>query len=73
MHTCEFQSSCTFYNELKERRPAILESVKEEYCESSYSECARFMVSKAHGPGRVSRFLFPQDIHEACEILDEFN
>jgi len=73
MNTCEFQSSCTFYNELKERRPAILESIKEEYCDSGYSECARFMVFKARGPRRVSRYLFPEDIHEACKILDELN
>jgi hypothetical protein len=71
MNTCEFQSSCTFYNDLKERRPAILASIKEEYCDSSYSECARFMVSKAHGPVCVPKYLFPEDIHEACKILDE--
>ena len=73
MNTCEFQSSCTFYNDLKERSPAILRSLQEEYCNFSYSECARFMVSKAHGPRRVSRYLFPEDIHEACKILDEIN
>jgi hypothetical protein len=73
MDTCEYQSSCTFYNDLKESRPAILGSIKEEYCDSSYSACARFMVSKAHGPRHVSRYLFPEDIHEACKILDELN
>lgn len=73
MSPCEFLSTCTFYNDLKERRPAILESIKEEYCDSGYSECARFMVSKAHGPKRVSRDLFPEDIHEACKLLDELN
>ena len=71
MDTCEFQTSCSFYNDLKERRPAILRSIIEEYCDSSYSACARFMVYKSHGPRHVSRNLFPEDIHEACKILDE--
>ena len=73
MNTCEFQSSCTFYNNLQERRPLILESIKEEFCDNRYSECARFLVSRVHGPGKVSKYLFPEDIHEACKMLDGFN
>jgi hypothetical protein len=73
MNTCEYQLSCIFYNDLKENRPVILKSVKEEYCDSRYSECARYLVSKAHGPHTVSKFLFPEDIQEACKILDELN
>ena len=71
MKTCEFLSSCDFYNDLRKRRPITLESVKEEYCDSNYTQCARFMVSRLHGPGRVSKYLFPEDIQEACKILDE--
>jgi len=73
MNTCEFQSSCTLYNELMKRSSAILASIKEEYCDSGYSECARFIVSKFHGPSHVSRDLFPEDMQEACKILDELN
>jgi len=47
--------------------------IKEEYCDSNYSRCARFMVYKARGPYNVSKYLFPEDIHEACKILDELN
>jgi hypothetical protein len=71
MSPCEYQSSCTYCNILKEKSPVILGYIKEEYCDSSYSECARFMVSKAHGPKHVPKYLFPEDIHEACKILDE--
>jgi hypothetical protein len=73
MDTCEYQSSCAYYNILKIKSPVILGYIKEEYCDSSYSECARFMVSKAHGPKHVPIYLFPEDIHEACKILDELN
>ena len=71
MNTCEFRSSCSFYNDLKNRRPITLESVKEEYCDTNYSLCARFIVSQVHGPHYVSKYLFPEDIQEACKILDE--
>jgi len=73
MNTCEFKSSCILFNELKERSPAIHKAIKEDYCDSGYSECARFIVSRFHGPGRVSKYLFPEDTQEACKMLDEFN
>jgi len=73
MDTCEFQSSCAFYNELKEEKPTILKYLLDEYCDSGYSECARFMVSKVLGPRHVSRELFPEDMQEACKILDELH
>jgi hypothetical protein len=73
MSSCEYLSSCTYYNILKEKSPAILRYIKEEYCDSQYSECARFMVSKAHGPIHVPKYLFPEDIQEACKLLDELN
>ena len=73
MDMCEYRSSCAFYKELKERRPLTLESIKEEYCDSNYFRCARFMVYKANGPYNVSKYLFPEDIHEACKILDDLN
>ena len=69
MITCEFRSSCGFYNDLKARRPVTLESVKEEFCDSNYSRCARFMVSKAQGPANVSKYLFPEDVHKAFNII----
>jgi len=57
MNTCEFKSSCTLFNELKERSPAIHKAI----------------VSRFHGPERVSKYLFPEDTQEACKILDEFS
>lgn len=73
MTPCEYQSSCTYYNILKGKSPAILQYIKEEYCDSQYTECARFMVSKVHGQNHVPKYLFPEDIQEACKILDELN
>lgn len=71
MNTCEFEASCSLNKELKKRSPAIHKTIKEEYCDSGYSECARFIISKFHGPERVSIHLFPEDTQEACKLLDE--
>jgi hypothetical protein len=73
MDRCEFQSSCFFYSNLMKSRPLTLEYIKEEYCDSNYAKCARFMMSKVHDPYKVPKYLFPEDIHEACKILDDLN
>jgi len=73
MSACEFRSSCNYHNILKVKSPVILRYIEEEYCDSSYSECARFIVSKTIGPKAVPKYLFPEDIHEACKILDELD
>ena len=73
MSACEFQSSCSYHNILRIKSPIILRYIQEEYCDSSYSECARFIVFKTRGPHAVPKYLFPEDIQEACKILDELN
>jgi hypothetical protein len=72
MDTCEFQS-CSLFIDLNEKRPALLKKIKEKYCDSDFSACARYMVFKALGPGHVPRYLFPGHATEACKIIDEFN
>jgi len=73
MNTCEFQSSCSFYNDLMKRRSPLLKYVVDEHCNSNYTECARFMVSKTLGPSHVPSNLFPEDMLEARKILDDLN
>lgn len=70
MDICYYRSSCGYVDDLKQRRPVTLDSVKRLYCDSNYSGCARFMVSQVHGPTGVSAYLFPEDIEEAFAILD---
>ena len=69
MDTCRFRSSCTYVDDLRQRRPVTLDNIKKRYCDSNYFGCARFMVSQVHGPACVSRYLFPEDVEEACSIL----
>ena len=67
---CEFQPACFYYN-LIQFKPVSLEYLKDEFCDSNYSKCARYMISKAHGPYHVPKYLFPEDIQDACKILDD--
>ena len=57
MDTCRFRSSCSYFMDLKERRPVTLESVKREFCDNRYSRCARFMIYAADGEYHISRYL----------------
>jgi len=67
---CEFQAEC-FYFILMQSKPYTLEYLKEEYCDMNFSRCARYMISKAHGPYHVPKYLFPEDIKDAGRILDD--
>jgi hypothetical protein len=67
---CEFQPACFYFN-LMQSKPYTLEYLKEEYCDMNYTRCARYMISKDHGPYYVPKYLFPEDIQDACKILDD--
>lgn len=67
---CEFQPACFYYNFIQ-FKPASLEYLKDEYCNINFYKCARYMISKAHGPYHVPNYLFPEDMQDACKILDD--
>ncbi len=67
---CEFQPACCYYN-LIQFKPVSLGYLKEEYCDINYFKCARYMISKTHGLYFVPKYLFPEDIQDACKILDD--
>jgi len=73
MGTCELRSACFFYSNLIKTRPRTLEYIKADFCESNYTGCARYMISRAHGSHKVPDYIFPDDIQEACKFLDELN
>jgi hypothetical protein len=70
MDSCEVQAHCFFHAYLSHNLPHSLTHLRKYYCDTNSAECARFMVHKAIGSHRVPKDLFPEDIHEACRILD---
>jgi hypothetical protein len=70
MDTCEMKPNCFFYSYLQRHLPHSLTHLKKDYCDTSYAECARFMVYRAAGSYHVPKELFPEDIHEALKIVD---
>lgn len=70
MDSCEFQSFCFFYN-LMTNKPYTLKYLKDEFCDDNYFKCSRFMISKVHGANRVPKHLLPEDVQEACKMLDD--
>jgi hypothetical protein len=51
--------------------PAETAVIKSQFCEGEYSQCARYMVRKALGSGKVPDYLFPRSVDKAKRIIEE--
>ena len=59
-----------FFNDTLKNMPANTELTKRKFCKGDYSRCARYMVIKALGEGKVPNYLFPQSVDEARRIIE---
>jgi len=71
MELCGFLSSCSFYRSVLDM-PQTSRFLKEKYCAGTYTECARYLVYRFLGARRVPDCLNPDDILEACHLLDDW-
>lgn len=71
METCEYWLSCTLFDEFQERKPLSLDAIKDDYCASNYSHCARYMIHRTYGPRKVPKSLLPDDMLVANKVLDD--
>ncbi len=69
MADCEKLEKCPFFNDHMANKPATAGMMKTRYCHGDRTECARYMVSTAKGPGAVPADLFPNMIERARMIL----
>ena len=59
MTACIFLNKCPFFNDLMENITSVAEFCKTRYCKGDNSDCAIYLVSKAHGMDRVPPDLLP--------------
>jgi hypothetical protein len=71
MHECEFLVRCPFFNDQMKGMPSMAEHIKEHYCRGIFSDCARYRVVKALGPGTAPADLFPIQSARVEEIIDQ--
>ena len=67
MACCEKVEKCQFFNDKMDDMPATSPAMKETYCESDRTSCARYMVSTAGH--NVPPDLFPHMTERAKGIL----
>ncbi len=71
MADCELLKKCPFFNDKMEDMPTIAEQMKNRYCRSDNSRCARYMVFKAMGREKVPTNLTPNQFARALKIIEE--
>lgn len=71
MAQCELLEGCIFFNDKMKDMPGMSNILKEQYCKSGNSSCARYMVFQALGRPHVPPDLFPQQKERAKSIIEK--
>ncbi len=69
MADCELLAGCLFFNDKMAHMPATAELMKNRYCRSDNSQCARFMVFQKLGRPKVPADLIPSNVVKARMII----
>ncbi|MBN1698014.1 MAG: hypothetical protein JW881_10910 [Spirochaetales bacterium] len=69
MADCECLGGCIFFNDKMGNMPSIASIMKQNYCKTNNSGCARYMVFKALGKEKVPGDLFPNNVEKAKQII----
>jgi len=59
MAYCEFCDTCSFFNEDVPDKPRARESLRESYCKSDFTKCARYKIALSRGMDQVPPNLSP--------------
>jgi hypothetical protein len=65
---CEKLGTCIFFNDQMEQMPAVAALLKNQFCNGSFADCARYQVAAVLGGSAVPPNLFPND-HERARRL----
>ncbi|MBU1076189.1 MAG: hypothetical protein KKH98_02780 [Spirochaetes bacterium] len=69
MADCPSLQGCPFFNDKMANMPAVADMIKRKHCKDAFTECARYMVSKALGKEHVPLDLFPNQHERAVELI----
>lgn len=70
MNECEKFDRCQFFLQIMPGMPQTSKLVRNFYCRSNYTQCARYRVGKALGPQAVPDNLSPGDSLQADLLLE---
>jgi len=67
--TCEFISSCIFYDHNRREKPVTMTIYRTIYCDLDFERCARNIVARELGHDRVPIDLNPNHTDRLKEII----
>lgn len=70
MADCPRLAKCPFFNDQMADMPSMAGIIKQRYCRTDNTHCARFMVAEALGPEAVPSDLYPSQVDRAKAILE---
>ena len=66
MDECEYGTECSEFFEGKLKGTVSI--YRQNYCNSNFSKCARYLVRKSKGRGKVPESLFPHESERANDL-----
>ena len=69
MANCECLQGCIFFNDQMENMPNMASRIKQKYCLTDNSQCARYIVFKSKGKEAVPQTLFPHQTNKISELI----
>jgi hypothetical protein len=73
MAECECLKGCPFFNDKMKMDEGMGLIYKKKYCLGDNSDCARYMIFKALGPGIATNDIFPNNKDKALKLIAEKN
>jgi hypothetical protein len=71
MSECELIVDCTLFTDKMANLPKTTKIIKEKYCQSNFSVCARHMVFLALGKEKIPPDLFPGQVPKAKTLISK--
>lgn len=72
MSQCNRIATCPFFNEKLPVMPLVKNMLKNDYCRSNSSICARHILSETLGDSHVPEDLFPNRYDKAEDIMLQY-
>jgi hypothetical protein len=69
MAECVCLPQCPFFHDKMANKPALAELMKQQLCLGDNTDCARYMVFKKIGRGKVPINLYPSQIEKAKKMI----
>jgi hypothetical protein len=69
MSECEFLTKCSFFSDQMAKKSIYSDTIKQNYCKTNPSSCARYLVGIKLGIDKVPSDLWPNNMETAKRLV----